>query len=272
MDHYAVFGNPIKQSKSPLIHTMFAAQTGQSLEYSRVQPDSNSFKTAMSQFFAEGAKGANVTAPFKLEAFQFANTLSKRAQIAGAVNTLQKLLDGSVFGDNTDGPGLVQDLLRLNIELKNKRILLLGAGGAARGVLQPLLDEQPATVLIANRTLSKAQQLAALIPTNTLQGCGFENLTANTPSFDLIINSTSASLTAELPAVSECVIAAATHVYDMSYSDKPTVFMKHASNLGVEHIFDGLGMLVGQAAESFFIWRGVRPLVEPVIQTLRAKL
>ena len=272
MDHYAVFGNPIKQSKSPLIHSMFALQTKQSIEYTRVQPDTNTFNSAISHFFNEGAKGANVTAPFKLEAFQFANTLSKRAKIAGAVNTLQKLEDGSIFGDNTDGPGLVQDLLRLDIQLKNKSILLLGAGGAARGVLQPLLDEQPASLVIANRTANKAQQLAALISYDTLQGCGFESLTASTAKFDLIINSTSASLTAELPAVDESLIASSSYVYDMSYADKPTVFMQHASNLGVAHVYDGLGMLVGQAAESFYLWRGVRPLVEPVIQAVRAKL
>jgi shikimate dehydrogenase len=272
MDHYAVFGKPISQSKSPLIHSLFATQTKQSLDYTRVEPAINGFDSAIAQFFADGGKGANITAPFKLAAFEFASNRSDRATISGAVNTLQKCEDGSIFGDNTDGPGLVQDLLRLSIPLKNKRILVLGAGGAARGVLQPLMAQQPAILMVANRTASKAALLASLIPKDNLTGCGFNELNSAAPLFDVIINSTSASLTGELPAVEPSVIAAAKYFYDMSYGDKPTVFMQHAANLGVKNVFDGLGMLVGQAAESFFIWRGVRPLVEPVIQALREQL
>lgn len=272
MDRYAVFGNPINQSKSPLIHSLFATQTAQSIEYTRIQPALNGFESAISQFFLNGAKGANVTAPFKIAAFEFANKLSERATISGAVNTLQRCDDGSIFGDNTDGPGLVQDLLRLKIGLKNKRILLLGAGGAARGVLQPLMAQQPALLMVANRTPAKASTLASLIPSDSLQACGFADLHATNLIFDVVINSTSASLSAELPAVAPAVLASATYIYDMSYGDKPTVFMQHASNLGVKHVFDGLGMLVGQAAESFYLWRGIRPLVEPVIQAIREKL
>lgn len=272
MDHYAVFGNPISQSKSPLIHTLFAAQTEQALDYIRIEPPVNGFEAAISHFFSQGGSGANVTAPFKIAAFEFANERSTRATIAGAVNTLQLRKDGSVFGDNTDGPGLVKDLLRLAIPLNNKRILILGAGGAARGVLQPLMEQKPATLMIANRTPSKAAQLASLIQNANLQSCGFDNLQSNDACFDLIINSTSASLSAELPAVSSDIIAAASFVYDMSYADRPTVFMQHASNLGVKHVYDGLGMLVGQAAESFYVWRGVRPSVDPVIHKLREAL
>lgn len=272
MDHYAVFGNPISQSKSPLIHSLFAVQTKQILAYTRVEPPTNGFNSGITHFFANGAKGANVTAPFKLAAFEFADKLSERATISGAVNTLQKREDGSIFGDNTDGPGLVLDLLRLNIQLKNKRILLLGAGGAARGVLQPLMLQQPALLVVANRTQSKAAILASLIPSPLLQSSGFDELSSQNTDFDVIINSTSASLTAQLPAVAPSVIAAASYVYDMSYGDKPTVFMQHATSLGVKNVFDGLGMLVGQAAESFLLWRGVRPLVEPVIKTLRENL
>lgn len=272
MDQYAVFGNPISQSKSPLIHGLFAKQTKQLLEYNRVQPNIDGFDLAIAQFFSNGAKGANVTAPFKLAAYAFANELSSRAKLAGAVNTLIKREDGSIFGDNTDGAGLVQDLLRLGVPLKNSRILLLGAGGAARGVLQPLIEQHPSILVVANRTPSKSKQLASLITNDNVYGCSFEELISFEQPFDLVINSTSASLTSELPAIESSIIAASRYVYDMSYGDKPTVFMQHAIKMGVSQVFDGLGMLVGQAAESFYLWRGVRPLAEPVIHAVRRNL
>ncbi|KXI30005.1 shikimate dehydrogenase [Paraglaciecola hydrolytica] len=273
MDQYLVFGNPIAQSKSPLIHSMFAQQTGQELQYARMLAVKEDFIEHLETFFSNPlAQGCNITAPFKELAAQWVDELSSGAQLAGAINTIKRQPNGRFFGETTDGPGLVQDLLRLGIALKNKRILLLGAGGAARGVLKPLLSEEPSLLLVANRTAEKAQVLASLLPSEILEGCGFDALTSYTQPFDLIINSTSASLSGDLPAIADSVIAASDCVYDMSYSDKPTVFMQHASLLGVENVYDGLGMLVGQAAESFILWRGVRPLVEPVIQSLRANL
>ena len=273
MDQYVVFGNPIAQSKSPLIHTMFAQQTGQALQYGRMLASKDDFIAALDQFFSQPqSKGCNITAPFKEQAAGWVNQLSERAQLAGAINTIVRRADGSFYGDTTDGPGLVQDLLRLGIALRNKRILLLGAGGAARGVLQPLLAQEPALLLVANRTAAKAELLASLIDDTALQGCGFEQLAALEAPFDLLINSTSGGLSGELPAVADQVIARSRHVYDMSYADKPTIFMQHASQLGVAHCYDGLGMLVGQAAESFYLWRGVKPQVETVIQAVRAQL
>ncbi|WP_340681077.1 shikimate dehydrogenase [Paraglaciecola sp.] len=273
MDQYLVFGNPIAQSKSPLIHSMFAQQTGQELQYGRMLAVKEDFIEHLEAFFSNPlAQGCNVTAPFKEMAAKWVNELSSSAKLAGAINTIKRQQDGRFLGETTDGPGLVQDLLRLGIILNNKRILLLGAGGAARGVLKPLLAEHPSLLMVANRTPAKAQLLASLLSSDTLQGCGFDTLSSPLPPFDLIINSTSASLSGELPAIADSIIAASSHVYDMSYADKPTVFMQHASQLGVANVYDGLGMLVGQAAESFTLWRGVRPLVEPVIQILRAKL
>ena len=273
MDQYLVFGNPIAQSKSPLIHSMFAQQTGQELQYDRMLAVKEDFIEHLERFFSDPqAQGCNVTSPFKELAAAWVNELSPSAKLAGAINTIKRMPDGRFFGDTTDGPGLVQDLLRLGVTLKNKRILLLGAGGAARGVLSPLLSQQPALLMVANRSVAKAQLLASLIDNAALQSCEFETLKKMIQSFDLIINSTSASLSGELPNIADSVIADAGCVYDMSYADKPTVFMSHASQLGVKYVYDGLGMLVGQAAESFCLWRGIKPKVEPVIQALRAQL
>ncbi|WP_158972826.1 shikimate dehydrogenase [Paraglaciecola sp. L3A3] len=273
MDKYIVFGNPIAQSKSPQIHSMFAQQTAQVISYARQLATIENFKPSLDELFADpSAKGCNVTAPFKEQAAQWVDELSTGAQLAGAVNTIIRQANGKFLGDTTDGPGIVQDLLRLKAVNQGARILLLGAGGAARGALQSLLALQPSLLLVANRTESKAQQLASLIPQNNLQACGFSDLVAQTEPFDLIINSTSASLSGELPPIADNVIASCGFVYDMSYSDKPTVFLSHAKQLGVTRFSDGLGMLVGQAAESFYLWRGVRPEVEPVIAALRAEL
>jgi shikimate dehydrogenase len=272
-DKFLVYGNPIAQSKSPQIHQMFAKQTKQNIEYAKQLATVENFKSELDSFFAEPfAKGCNVTAPFKEQAAQWVDELSSGAKLAGAVNTIIRQSNGKFLGDTTDGPGIVQDLVRLNAVKKGARILLLGAGGAARGALQSLLALDPELLLVANRTESKAQLLASLIPQKNLQACGFSGLTNHNQPFDLIINSTSASLSGELPPIPDSVVANCGFVYDMSYSDKPTVFLKHAASLGVTQYSDGLGMLVGQAAESFYLWRGVRPDVEPVIEALRAEL
>lgn len=271
-DKYSVFGNPIAQSKSPLIHKMFAEQTEQNIDYARKIASVESFVETINHFFSDpAAKGCNVTAPFKEQAAQWVDELSKGAKIAGAVNTVIRQANGQFLGDTTDGAGLVQDLLRLGAQIKDARILLLGAGGAARGVLQSLLHLQPELLLIANRTEAKAQLLSTLLPQENFKSCGFADLADNLEPFDLIINSTSASLTGNLPAVSDGIFDGCQFVYDMSYADKPTVFMQHASKNGAKQTFDGLGMLVSQAAESFYLWRGVRPDVEPVIKGLRAQ-
>jgi shikimate dehydrogenase len=270
---YTVFGNPIAQSKSPSIHHMFAKQVGLTIEYDRTLASKDDFISILTTFFLnKDAKGCNVTAPFKEQVAKWVNELSIGAKIAGAVNTVIRKEDGTFLGDTTDGLGLVKDLLRLGIQIKGARILLLGAGGAARGVLQSILALEPALLIIANRTEEKAKQLASLIPQDNFMGMGLNQLNDVQQPFDLIINSTSASLTGELPSVSESVISSSDCIYDMNYGDRPTVFIQHAKNLGVLNTFDGLGMLVGQAAESFYLWTGYRPNVVPVIQDLRSSL
>jgi shikimate dehydrogenase len=263
-DRYAVFGHPIAHSKSPLIHAAFAHQTGQDMTYEAILAPLDGFADSVAQFIAAGGRGANVTVPFKEEAFKLANRLSPRAQRAGAVNTLSFGAD-SILGDNTDGAGLVADLARnLNCALAGKRILLLGAGGAARGVIEPLLEQQPAALVIANRTASRAQELAELFGRG-VTACGFDE--ANTP-FDVVINATAASLAGELPPLSPRIFTAGTLAYDMMYG-RDTPFLGFARTHGAATA-DGLGMLVEQAAEAFWLWRGVRPNTAPVIASLRA--
>ena len=268
-DQYAVMGNPINHSKSPQIHTEFARQTAQNIEYHAIHVDLGGFDQAVSHFQGHGGKGLNVTVPFKLDAWKLADTLSDRAQRAGAVNTLLLKADGHIEGDNTDGVGLVNDIIEhLNWSITDQRILILGAGGAARGVLGPILDKKPATLFIANRTASKATELAALFADmGRIEGGGYEALSDK--QFDLVINATAASLQGEVPPLPDELLSADGCCYDMMYSDKPTAFMNWATEHGVRNISDGLGMLVGQAAESFSIWRGVRPDVAPVIAALR---
>lgn len=273
VNKFTVFGNPIAQSKSPAIHQMFADQAGLRIEYTRTLATKENFTSSLTNFFSDvDAKGCNVTSPFKEQVAMWVNQLSNSAKMAGAVNTVIKNKDGTFLGDTTDGHGLVQDLLRLGIQIKDARILLLGAGGAARGVLQSILALEPACLMIANRTEEKAKQLASLVPQDNFVGVGLHQLNEVQAPFDLIINSTSASLTGELPAIPESVISSSACVYDMSYGDKPTVFLQHAQELGVLDTFDGLGMLVGQAAESFYLWTGYRPDVVPVIHALRSRL
>ena len=262
-DRYAVFGHPIAHSKSPQIHTAFARQTGQDMTYEAILAPLDGFADSVAAFIAAGGRGANVTVPFKEEAFRLANRLSPRAQRAGAVNTLSFDADG-ILGDNTDGAGLVADLTRnLNCTIVGKRVLLLGAGGAARGVIEPLLDQQPAALVIANRTVSRAEELAELFGRG-VRACGFD--AANTP-FDLVINATAASLAGDLPPLSPRVFTPDTMAYDMMYG-RDTPFLDFARTHGARTA-DGLGMLVEQAAEAFHLWRGVRPDTAPVIAALR---
>ncbi|WP_223455137.1 MULTISPECIES: shikimate dehydrogenase [unclassified Pseudomonas] len=271
MDRYVVFGNPIGHSKSPLIHRLFAEQTAQKLDYNTLLAPLDDFSTCARTFFLEG-RGANVTVPFKEEAYRLANSLTARAQRAGAVNTLSKLADGSLLGDNTDGAGLVRDLtVNAGFSLKGKRILLLGAGGAVRGALEPLLAEQPASVIIANRTVEKAELLAELFcDLGPVSASGYDWLLE---SVDLIINATSASLTGDVPPIASSLIEPGKTVcYDMMYSKEPTSFCRWASEHGAAVAMDGLGMLAEQAAEAFFLWRGVRPDTVPVLAELRRQL
>ncbi len=262
-DHYAVFGHPIAHSKSPQIHAAFARQTGQDMTYEAILAPKDGFAASVAAFVAAGGRGANVTVPFKEEAFRLASRLSSRAERAGAVNTL--VFDDGILGDNTDGAGLVADLARnLECALTGRRILLLGAGGAARGVIEPLLDQQPAALVIANRTVSRAQELAELFDRG-VRACGFDAL--DTP-FDLVINATAASLAGELPPLSPSLFTPDTLAYDMMYGGD-TPFLSFARTHGAATA-DGLGMLVEQAAEAFWLWRGVRPDTAPVISALRA--
>ena len=269
IDDYAVMGNPITHSKSPRIHSVFAEQTGQSVNYTAIHVDLGGFAQAVGNFVANGGKGLNITVPFKQEAWQLVDQRSERAERAGAVNTI-KFENGKLFGDNTDGIGLVNDLTVNNqVAIKDKRILLMGAGGAARGVLAPLLAEQPSALVIVNRTVTKAIELAEQFgDMGAVSGCGYENLSDQQP-FDVIINATAASLQGELPPLPDKMVAEEGCCYDMMYGAEPTPFMQWAREQDAEKILDGLGMLVEQAAESFNIWRGVRPNTHIVIEMLR---
>jgi shikimate dehydrogenase len=267
-DRYAVIGNPIAHSKSPFIHTLFAEQTGQAMTYERILAPLDGFRETVLRFRAEGGRGMNVTVPFKLEAAELCDHLSERAARAGAVNTLIFQADGTIEGDNTDGAGLVRDLLGHGVRIEGQRVLILGAGGAVRGVLAPLLAERPAALVIANRTADKAEQLAAdFADLGPVHGCGFEALAG---PFDLIINGTSASLTGELPPLPDDLLGKGAVAYDMAYGSEPTPFQRWAQAHGARLALDGLGMLVEQAAESFYRWRGVRPETAPVRQALDA--
>jgi shikimate dehydrogenase len=270
MDRYGVFGNPIGHSKSPLIHRLFAEQTGQQLSYEALLAPLDDFAGFAGEFFREGL-GANVTVPFKEQALRLADELSPRAQRAGAVNTLKKQADGRLLGDNTDGIGLVRDLQRAGVSLTGKRVLLLGAGGAVRGVLEPFLAERPAVLVLANRTLEKAEGLAREFEDlGCINPCGFDWLEE---SVDVIINGTSASLGGETPPIAPSLIQPGRTVcYDMMYGREPTSFCRWAQTQGAAQALDGLGMLVEQAAEAFLLWRGVRPDSAPVLAHMRALL
>jgi shikimate dehydrogenase len=269
MDQYRVFGNPIAQSKSPFIHQQFAIQSKQIMNYESEWVALDQFDNAVKKLIANNGKGANVTAPFKEQAFALCDELSERAKLAGAVNTLI-FSNGIIYGDTTDGVGLVSDLLRHQVQLGDSRVLLLGAGGAAKGVVQSILEQSPQSLTIANRTLSKAQAITSQYPNDVINAITFAE--TNNLAFDIIINATSAGLSGDSLPISDHTIESSTVCYDMVYGKEPTAFLKQAKQLGVKHIIDGLGMLVGQAAASFHLWRAVSPAVEPVLVSLRAQL
>jgi shikimate dehydrogenase len=268
-ERYAVMGNPVAHSKSPAIHRLFARQFGHAIEYSAIQVDPGGLTQAVEQFRAQGGKGLNITVPFKLDAFHLADHLSDRARLAEAVNTLRFDPDGRIFGDNTDGAGLVRDLeIGCDLNLRDKNVLLLGAGGAVRGVLGPLLRQHPKKLVIVNRTVSRARDLAAqFAELGPVESCGYDELRGR--RFDLVVNGTSASLKGEVPPLPETLFARGALAYDLMYGDRPTAFMNWAELHGAARVADGLGMLVEQAAESYFIWRGVRPDTRAVIAELR---
>ena len=273
IDRYAVIGNPIAHSKSPLIHAEFAKQTGQELLYKTILAPLDGFVDEVKAFKKLGGRGLNVTLPFKLEAFQLATEKSSRALDAGAVNTL-KFVGNSIVGDNTDGVGLVRDITQnLSFAIRGKRVLLIGAGGAARGVMYPLFQEEPLSLTIANRTLETAVQLIAryfeisFFKRTQLAAVGFSELKGQ--AFDLIVNASSASVKGESLPLPADIFARGSLAYEMMYGKSRTPFMQFAKNDGAGKVADGLGMLVEQAAESFFIWRGVRPETQLVLTKLK---
>jgi len=269
-DSYCVFGNPIGHSKSPVIHSAFARQTGQDISYTARLAPRDGFAASVKDFIAAGGRGANVTIPFKEEAFRLADRLTPRAQLAGAVNMLSFGLSSGIVGDNTDGAGLVRDIMiNLATPIAGKRILLLGAGGAARGAIGPLLEEHPAELVIVNRTAHKARYLAehftALGP---ISGGAYSALSGQ--SFDIVINATSASLGGELPPLPAGIFAPGSLAYEMMYGRGDTPFLLFAREEGAARLSDGLGMLIEQAAEAFQLWCGVRPDAAPVMAQLRS--
>lgn len=271
-DRYMVVGNPIAHSKSPQIHALFAQQTEQDLLYSKLQVEHGTFQEEVAKFREMGGKGLNITVPYKHEAWDLADERSVRAELAGAVNTIQIREDGTYFGENSDGIGLFRDLTKNNgVVIENKKVLVLGAGGAVRGVLEPLLAAKPSQLTITNRTAERAEALAELFADHgNVDGGGFDELDGQ--HYDLVINGTAASLQGKMPPLPFDLLAEGATCYDMMYSAEPTPFMVWASEYGADTVLDGLGMLVEQAAESFALWRGVRPQTAPVIQQLRDEL
>lgn len=268
-DTYAVMGHPISHSKSPQIHTAFARESGQDMVYTAIHVQPGGFRTAVERFMREGGKGLNITLPFKQEAWELAAHRTACAERAQAVNTLWFGEGGEIHADNTDGVGLVRDLMENHgLDLTDRRILLLGAGGAAQGVISNLLAEEPERVVIANRTVSKAEALAdAFQDAGEISGCGFEALAGE--RFDLLINATAASLEGVVPPLPEGCLADGGWCYDMMYSERPTAFVRWGLERQAAGSVDGLGMLVEQAAEAFYRWRGVRPSTASVIAELR---
>lgn len=268
-DRYAVIGNPISHTKSPLIHREFARQTGQDMSYEAILAPLDGFAATVAQFRESGGKGLNITVPFKLEAFELATQLTERARQARAVNTL-KFDPGTSLGDNTDGAGMVRDIQNnLEFRIEGKRVLLMGAGGAAQGALSPLLEQQPARVAIANRTAEKALALQRQFSgMGRVSASDYAGLAGE--EFDLVINSTSASLTGELPPLPKGLFAPGSLAYDMVYGKSLTRFLEHARENGAKRLADGLGMLIEQAVEAFYLWRGVRPDGRALLEKLRA--
>jgi len=268
IDRYAVFGHPISHSRSPDIHARFAAQTRQAMDYRALDVPPEAFKSTLTTFIQEGGRGLNCTVPLKEIAFGTCDALSERARRSGAVNTIKLLENGQLWGDNTDGAGLYRDLTHnLNLSLKDKRILILGAGGATRGIIEPLLGANPQTLWIANRTIERAERLAQdFKPLGQIRAVGFTELQG--ASFDLILNATSASLSGALPPLPEGILAAKGSCYDLAYGKEPTPFVLWGREQGATLSADGIGMLVEQAAEAFQIWRGIFPETQPVIEAL----
>lgn len=266
VDQYAVWGNPIAQSKSPQIHQFFAKQTQQNMEYCAILGDLNDFEQQLRTFFQQGGHGCNITAPFKERAYALANEYSERALMAEACNTLKRLEDGRLYADNTDGAGLVSDLQRLGWLKPNQSVLILGAGGATKGVLFPLLQAQQ-NITVSNRTLAKAQELADKFkPYGKIQAVALTQIAVQ--KFDLVINATSLGLQSKTAEINPDILRLASAVYDMQYAKGvDTPFVALAKSLGVKNVADGFGMLVGQAAHSFALWRGVMPDIEPLLES-----
>jgi shikimate dehydrogenase len=268
-DRYAVVGHPIDHSRSPVIHRVFAQQTGENMSYEAIDAAPANFETAVRGFAAAGGRGLNITVPHKQAAFALTNRCGAEAQRAGAVNTISFGPDGHIKGDNTDGIGLIRDLtFNLDFSLEQQRILILGAGGATRGILGPILDESPEAVVLANRTLARAEDLQSVFENDLLSVCQFDDLTDVEP-FDLIVNATSAGLRGDKPPFPGSCLNADSLCYDLAYSLKQTPFVAWALEQGAEHAVEGWGMLIEQAAESFLIWRGVRPDTGPILKNLQ---
>ncbi len=267
-DVYAVIGNPIVQSKSPIIHGLFAAATGQQMEYTKVEGRIGEFAKQLDELRAGGMLGMNVTAPFKLEAFAYATHLSESARLAGAVNAL-KFEGKEVHAENFDGVGLVNDIERNHaMPMRGKKVLLLGAGGAVRGALLPFARAEPAVLVVANRTLAKAQELVHMLREQSsvnVIACGYEDLSE---PFDVIVNGTSASLFGQAPPLPDAVFSTTSLVYEMAYGKGATPFLQQAKAAGATRIVDGVGMLVEQAALAFEWWRGMRPSTAEAIAQL----
>jgi shikimate dehydrogenase len=270
-DRYGVVGHPVGHSWSPFIHGLFARDTGQTLSYRLFDFTPEELEPRVRDFFTLGGRGLNITVPHKIAAVAIAAQLTTRATHAGAVNTLAMQKDGTILGDNTDGAGLVRDLCdNLGLVIIRRRILIIGAGGATRGVMAPLLALEPAEIVIANRTAERAKEMAlAFTRLGSVQGVGFRDVSA--PPFDVVINATSASLSGELPAVPTSVIGPETVCYDMAYGKTDTPFMRWALNHGCARAVQGWGMLVEQAAESFRVWRGVKPSTASVLTALKER-
>ena len=274
-DQYAVIGNPIGHTKSPLIHGLFAEETQQAMSYTAIEgplEPSDAFAATVRAFIAAGGKGMNVTAPFKLKAFAMADERSERAELAGAANALS-FKDGRIIAENFDGVGLLRDIeINLSLPMAGKRVLVLGAGGAVRGALLPFLAARPAELIVANRDIAKARALVRQAATSVpLAACGYADLEAM-GQFDLVVNATSASLTGELPPVPPGVFSPTGAAYELAYGKRLTPFLRLARNAGVLRVADGVGMLVEQAAEAFAWWRGVRPQTHAVIDRLTVPL
>lgn len=273
-DRYAVIGHPVAHSRSPQIQAHFAQAHAQAMDYGRIEATAEQFDVKAREFFDSGGKGLNVTLPHKEAAARLADALTERARLAGAVNVLAKRPDGSLLGDNTDGAGLVADLARLGVQVTDRRVLLVGAGGATRGILAPLLALQPAVLVVDNRTPARAEALVAefkaLLPGELGERLSAKRVGGN--AFDLVINATSSGHARVVPQLGDKVIGTKTFAYDLSYGDAAVPFLQFARQHGAAGTADGLGMLIEQAAESFLVWRGLRPLTEALHASLHASL